>query len=200
MIDSIATDFAPVFGTVSYSRIRDSGIGRLPPMRGKDNKARSRDVLRANVNTLMKSERFRDSFGTPRQLIEAGKGVTNGTLARIRNAETGASVDTLDALAETFGIEPWQLLIPNIRADTMPTLASPALLSEIRSLVLRESPKTEPEQADGNPTVPLPESGKTDVPARQPGAERRTVRLGSKRNVEGRKHGKGSTPGNDRRR
>lgn len=35
-----------------------------------------------------------------------------GTIGRVRNAEVDATVDTLDKLAECFGVEPWQLLQP----------------------------------------------------------------------------------------
>jgi len=33
-------------------------------------------------------------------------------MGRVRNAEVAATIDTLDKLAECFGIEPWQLLAP----------------------------------------------------------------------------------------
>jgi transcriptional regulator with XRE-family HTH domain len=79
---------------------------------------RSRKTLAANVNALMATK---PGLSSPRQVVKAG-GATNGTLGRIRNGEVGASVDQLDQLARVFGVEPWQLLVPNLDPKSLPVL------------------------------------------------------------------------------
>ena len=60
---------------------------------------------------------------TFKKIVAAG-GPTNGTLDRIRRMESGASIDQLDALAKIYGLEPWQLLVPNLDPTNPPMLAS----------------------------------------------------------------------------
>lgn len=69
---------------------------------------RPRDTLAENLNRLIES---REDYRTPKKLVEAS-GVSNGTLGRIRNSETGASVDHLEGLAKAFGVQAWELLVP----------------------------------------------------------------------------------------
>ena len=41
---------------------------------------------------------------------------------RIVKAEYATTIDTLDLLADRLGIQAWQLLVPNMRLDELPTL------------------------------------------------------------------------------
>lgn len=133
---SIARHCAPTFGTQKHSRVWDSGIGRLRPMR-------SRDIVAKNINALMASDRHREVLGVPRQVVAASnKEVSNGTLGRVRNAENGTRLDTLDALAKTFDVEPWQLLVPGFDPEALPQLAHASLLREIRSMLFAEQNPT----------------------------------------------------------
>ena len=80
----------------------------------------SRQVLAANLKALMASLSALDTFCI---LVAAG-GPSNGTLDWIRRMESGASIDQLDILAKIYGLEPWQLLVPNLDPTNPPMLAS----------------------------------------------------------------------------
>lgn len=70
----------------------------------------SRAVLAANINKLMQKH---PALSTNVKLAaEAGLGL--GTVARIRNASTAATLDTIDVLARVFGLEPWQMLVKDL--------------------------------------------------------------------------------------
>jgi hypothetical protein len=133
----------------------------------------------ANLNRLMASDRFKDRLGVPRQVIAASEGeISNGTLGRVRNAENGTRLDTVDALAKTFGIEPWQLLVPDLNPAALPQLANPQLLSEIRSLLLT-TPETISNNTDQSAAVNSTVAGKKKSPGRLPGEVLRTGPGGS---------------------
>ena len=77
-------------------------------------KADSKKVLWENVSTLMKSE-----FGKENLTKLAGKaGFGPGTSTRLKGQETSVGTDILDSIAESFGIEPWQLLMPGLGTDS----------------------------------------------------------------------------------
>lgn len=68
----------------------------------------SRLILAANLNQLMQSTLTLNS--NTKLVKRSGLGL--GTMGRVRNAEAAATIDTLDRLAECFGVPPWQLLMP----------------------------------------------------------------------------------------
>jgi len=68
----------------------------------------SRHVLAANLNRLMAKNYALDSNT---KMVKRSK-LGMGTIGRVRNAEVDATIDTLDKLAECFGVQPWQLLAP----------------------------------------------------------------------------------------
>jgi hypothetical protein len=70
---------------------------------------RPRDILSANLRALMRQHP--DLNTLPK--ITARSGVSNGTLDRIRRAETACRIDELAKLARAFGVQPWQLLVPS---------------------------------------------------------------------------------------
>lgn len=80
----------------------------------------SRQVLAANLKALMASHPSLDTFT---KIVEAG-GPSNGTLDRMRRMTAGASIDQLDTLAKVYGLEPWQLLVPNLDPTNPPMLAT----------------------------------------------------------------------------
>lgn len=84
----------------------------------------ARSILAENLKALMAA---RPGLGTFTEIVAAG-GPSNGTLDRIRRQESGCSVDQLDLLARVFGLEPWQLLVPNLdpRAKSPPRSAKPS--------------------------------------------------------------------------
>lgn len=76
---------------------------------------RPRDVLATNLRKLMAA-----ASGLSRlpDLVAASDGaLTNGTLDRVRRATHATNIDTLEQLAEVFGVEPWQLLVPTLHAE-----------------------------------------------------------------------------------
>jgi transcriptional regulator with XRE-family HTH domain len=78
---------------------------------------RPRDVLASNLRKLMAAV---PSLSRIPDLVEATGGeLSNGTIDRVRRASISTGVDVLEAIAEAFGIEPWQLLVPTLEA--MPT-------------------------------------------------------------------------------
>ena len=67
-----------------------------------------RHILAANLRRLMATTPALDTL--PK--ITAASGISNGTLDRIRRAAVDVRIGTLEPLAEAFGVEPWQLLVP----------------------------------------------------------------------------------------
>ncbi len=65
------------------------------------------EILRERVNALMRQR----GWTSNRPLIEASGGkLTNGTLGRIRGASENCQLSQVDALAEVFGVQAWELL------------------------------------------------------------------------------------------
>lgn len=67
----------------------------------------TKEVLAANLNRLMAETLSLQS--NPKLSKRAGLGL--GTIARIRNADVAANLDTVDALAECFNIQSWKMLV-----------------------------------------------------------------------------------------
>ena len=76
----------------------------------------ARHWLSENLKALMAA---RPTLGTFAKITAAG-GPTNGTLDRIRRQTAGVSVDQTDLLAAVFGLETWQLLVPNLQPNNPP--------------------------------------------------------------------------------
>jgi len=76
--------------------------------------ADSKKVLWENVSALMQRE-----FGKENLTKLAKKaGFGPGTSTRLKDQETSVGTDILDSIAANFNIEPWQLLMPGLGADT----------------------------------------------------------------------------------
>jgi len=72
--------------------------------------------LWANISALMRLAS--PSVDVVQQRTKVGR----GTVQRIKEGETSIGVDTLLTIAKTFHIEVWQLLVPNLDPDDLPTL------------------------------------------------------------------------------
>jgi hypothetical protein len=106
MIDSMGHDLNPVDGILSIP-CTGLGIGNTPGMS-------TRAVLAENLKALMK----RPSLNTLPKITEASHGrLSNGKLDRVRRAAAATDIDTIEMLAEVFGLEPWQLLQDDIGAS-----------------------------------------------------------------------------------
>lgn len=76
-------------------------------------RVRPRDVLAENIRRLMERHPV---LNTVRKLSEHS-GVPNGTVGRVCKGDVNLGVDYLEPLADAFGVEPWQLLRPNLSAE-----------------------------------------------------------------------------------
>lgn len=76
----------------------------------------ARENLRDNVDALVK-----ERWSSHKPAIEASGGrLSNGVLGRIRSPEgENVSLDKLDALAEVFEMQPFELLIPRNQGGMM---------------------------------------------------------------------------------
>lgn len=76
----------------------------------------SKASLWAAVQALMNKRYGRENLN---QLARDAK-VGNGTAMRLKTQETSVGLDILDKLAQTFDVEPWQLLTPGFDPDSLP--------------------------------------------------------------------------------
>ncbi|WP_155947005.1 helix-turn-helix domain-containing protein [Pseudacidovorax intermedius] len=81
-----------------------------PEMEAKESHARR--VLASNVQGLMAQN---GSLNSNVKLSNAS-GVSIATLSRVMSMHTAATLDTITRLAAAFGLEPHQLLMPNLDA------------------------------------------------------------------------------------
>lgn len=76
---------------------------------------RVRDILKDNVLELTAPEGRFPQLGTIKAL-SAASGVSTGTIDRLRKAQSDLGIDHLAGLAGAFGMEPYELLVPDIAA------------------------------------------------------------------------------------
>lgn len=88
---------------------------------------RPRQILSENLKALMKARPDLDLL--PKIVAASDKRLSNGTLDRIRRGASATDIDTLEELATTFGIEPWQLLIEGLNPQAL------HVLQQIKALV-----------------------------------------------------------------
>lgn len=81
-------------------------------------------ILAANLAALMAAHR-KKALGTQTGVARATAGAVNQrTIGRILKGEHKAQIDTLEALAEAFGVEPYQLLVPGLNPRNPQVLRS----------------------------------------------------------------------------
>ncbi|MFN7609692.1 MAG: hypothetical protein ACK5QX_01965 [bacterium] len=83
---------------------------------------RPRDILSANLDDLM--ARLPVPTDQRRKVLRDTSKIPNGTLGRIVNAEVDAGIDKLELLAAALGVEPWELLVPPEKRESMRALAA----------------------------------------------------------------------------
>lgn len=71
-----------------------------------------RQVIAANLDRLMRGHVNLRTL----QLLSDDCGISRGTLDRIRRAVVSTGVDQLEAIANSFGIEPYELMKPPVHA------------------------------------------------------------------------------------
>lgn len=94
----------------------------------------ARAVVAKNLQTLMDS---RASLNTIEKLVKAGAG-SNGTLDRMRRGVSACRIDALADVAKAFGLEAWQLLVPNLDPEHPPALEMDSRRAELVQVELRE--------------------------------------------------------------
>jgi hypothetical protein len=100
MIDSMGRDLNPVDGIIAIP-CTGLGIRNTPGMSTKT-------VLAKNLKALMTQ---RPSLDTLPKITKATNGrLSNGKLDRVRRAAVATDIDTVEQLAEVFGVSAWQLL------------------------------------------------------------------------------------------
>lgn len=126
MTVSIGQDYCPNLGQ-RKTHIWGGVIVTIPPMG-----ASARLILAANLTRLMAES---EDLKTIKQLHDAtvrhGVGVSTGTIDRIRRAKVSAGVDHLTALAQAFGLEPWQLLEAGVKAPSSAVLAKAQIIENM---------------------------------------------------------------------
>jgi hypothetical protein len=102
-----------------------------------DEKPSPREVLSTNLRALMQA---RPDLGTIKKVATASKSnLSNGKIGRIYAASHTTDIDTLQALSSVFGVEPWQLLVPDMNPLALPRLADAAVLAQILDAVGRNA-------------------------------------------------------------
>lgn len=79
-----------------------------------------RKILADNVAKLMASRPDLDSQQKLRR--KAGGKLGQATISRILRCESAATIDNIQAIAEAFGMDAWQLLVPGLDPSITPTL------------------------------------------------------------------------------
>lgn len=82
----------------------------------------SKAVLWKNVQELMKKR-----YGEENQTkLAKDVGFGTGTAIRLKAGQTSVGIDIIDRLAQFFGLQPWQLLVPGLKPDALPALGGDA--------------------------------------------------------------------------
>lgn len=111
----------------------------------RPDKLTPRQVLSKNLLALMAA---RPDLSTIRKIVAAsGSRLSNGKVGRITAASHSTDIDTLQALADVFGLEPWQLLVRDLHPNALPRLADASVLNQILDAVSGKTPTA----AEGKP-------------------------------------------------
>lgn len=100
-----------------------------------------RTIVADNLKRLMAAH---PALDTIKKITEAG-GPPNGVVDRIRREEVACKIDTLAQLARVFGLQAWQLLVPDLDPVRPPQLEmgpeKAAELAEHLAAIARIIPK-----------------------------------------------------------
>lgn len=129
MLESPCAVLDTFFGNSSSAYLEEP----LPHYDGMD----IREVVAANVQTLIDYARDHDRpYGDQKALAKKAR-IAMSTVARIRKAEVGVSVDVLEAIANAYGLSAWQLMMPNLDPTNPPvvciTASERALYRKLKS-------------------------------------------------------------------
>ena len=77
---------------------------------------KSREVIAANLRALM--DKNKHSEGE----LHNRTGLSQSTIGRILKCESAATVDTLDAIANVYGLSTWQIMVAGLDISNPPVL------------------------------------------------------------------------------
>ena len=78
----------------------------------------TRRLLWANVQALMQHHWKKEDLGRLARTAKIGP----ATCTRIKQQQTSVGVEIVDKIAEVFGLDTWQLLVPNLDPANPPLL------------------------------------------------------------------------------
>lgn len=109
------------------------GLGYCQTRAMPREKPSPRELLSANLRTLMAS---RPDLSTIKKVAAASRSkLSNGKVGRIYAASHTTDIDTLQHLADVFGMEPWQLMVEGLNPEALPRLADASVLAQILDAV-----------------------------------------------------------------
>lgn len=98
----------------------------------------TRKALKAVLGENVAAIRAAKNLSQPKVAATAkrsGLDVGQTTVGRVERAAHAADVETIEALGKGLGVEPWQLLVPDLDVENPPSLGSSDLAPDERQLV-----------------------------------------------------------------
>lgn len=85
----------------------------------------ARDTLAQNLRSLMDAHHtYRTTTAIERATEKNGLKVGKSTIDRALRGETNLTLDYIDAIANIYGLDPWQLMSPGLSPKNPPVLKS----------------------------------------------------------------------------
>lgn len=114
--ESVSDVVMPQSYRFGYGRVKPQSVW-LTGYRVKMPAADPNTYLWRNICALMGAENPSIDVVTAR--VKVGR----GTVQRIKEGNTGTRLDIVHAIAVALGVEVWQLLVPDLQRNSLPTLA-----------------------------------------------------------------------------
>lgn len=80
------------------------------------NQKNARQIFAENLKRLMADKSHSQGF------LHKKIGVSQSTIGRALSGETSSTIDTIEAIARFYDIEPWQMLVENLDGSNPPML------------------------------------------------------------------------------
>lgn len=96
----------------------------------------ARRILAANLEKLLRHSKdrrkLRQRHGpTTAVELEEQSGVGDSTISRYRKQESAANIDDLSRIALAYGLQPWELLYPNLEPAAPPATRPAASINDV---------------------------------------------------------------------
>ena len=109
---------------MQFNALIEINLGVIVLVMTKDKKIRGLTTLAKNLKTI------RAAKGWTQDDLAHEAGVSEGTIKKAETEKQSPTVDTLDAIAKAFGVEPWELLKPPESTDDVRTVTKPQSSSD----------------------------------------------------------------------